>query len=54
MDPKENKKLYALIEQRSAIITDLPLGFHPAPETRGPVAQCKNVTLGGIVTQRKM
>jgi predicted Rossmann fold nucleotide-binding protein DprA/Smf involved in DNA uptake len=25
-DPKENKKLYALIEQRGAIITDLPLG----------------------------
>jgi predicted Rossmann fold nucleotide-binding protein DprA/Smf involved in DNA uptake len=35
VDPQENKKLYALIEQRGAIITDLPMGFHPAPETRG-------------------
>src|SRR6266849_6708698 len=30
--PKENKKLFALVEQRGAIITELPLGFYPAPE----------------------
>ncbi len=30
--PKENKKLYAIVEQRGAIITEFPLGFHPAPE----------------------
>lgn len=30
--PKENKKLFALVEQRGAIITELPLGCYPAPE----------------------
>ncbi len=30
--PKENKKLFALVEQRGAIITEFPLGFYPAPE----------------------
>lgn len=30
--PKENKKLYALVEQRGAIITEFPLGTYPAPE----------------------
>jgi hypothetical protein len=34
-DPKENKKLYALIEQRGAIITDLLLGFRTPREKRG-------------------
>jgi predicted Rossmann fold nucleotide-binding protein DprA/Smf involved in DNA uptake len=34
-DPNENKKLYALIEQRGAIITDLPLGFRTPREKRG-------------------
>ena len=30
--PKENKKLFALVEQRGALITEFPLGFYPAPE----------------------
>ncbi len=30
--PKENKKLFALVEQRGAIISELPLGVYPAPE----------------------
>ena len=30
--PKENKKLFALVEQRGAIISEFPLGFYPAPE----------------------
>jgi DNA processing protein len=30
--PKENRKLFALVEQRGAIITEFPLGFYPAPE----------------------
>src|SRR5207245_10179725 len=29
---KENKKLFALVEQRGAIISEFPLGFYPAPE----------------------
>src|SRR5437879_11773477 len=30
--PKENKKLFALVEQRGAIISEFPLGCYPAPE----------------------
>ncbi len=30
--PKENKKLFALVEQRGAIITEFRLGFYRAPE----------------------
>src|SRR5437870_5442175 len=30
--PKENRKLFALVEQRGAIISEFPLGFYPAPE----------------------
>jgi DNA processing protein len=30
--PKENKKLYAQVEQRGAILTEFPFGRHPAPE----------------------
>lgn len=30
--PKENKKLYAQVVERGAIITELPFGRHPAPE----------------------
>jgi len=30
--PKENKKLYAQVLERGAIITEFPLGAHPAPE----------------------
>jgi DNA processing protein len=30
--PKENRKLFAEVEQRGALITEFPLGSHPAPE----------------------
>ncbi|MBI3670706.1 MAG: DNA-protecting protein DprA [Acidobacteria bacterium] len=30
--PKENKKLFAQVEERGALITEFPLGFYPAPE----------------------
>src|SRR5258708_29516564 len=30
--PKENKKLYEKVLERGAIIGELPLGTHPAPE----------------------
>ena len=30
--PKENKKLYAKVLERGAIISEFPLGTHPAPE----------------------
>ena len=30
--PKENKKLFAEVEKRGALITEFPLGFYPAPE----------------------
>jgi len=30
--PKENKKLFAQVEQRGATVTEFPLGFYPAPE----------------------
>ncbi len=30
--PKENKKLYAQVVERGAILTEFPFGFHPAPE----------------------
>lgn len=30
--PKENKKLFAEVEKRGAIISEFPLGTHPAPE----------------------
>jgi DNA processing protein len=30
--PKENKKLYAQVVERGAIITEFPFGRHPAPE----------------------
>ena len=30
--PKENKKLYAKVLERGAIISELPTGSHPAPE----------------------
>jgi DNA processing protein len=30
--PKENKKLYEKVLQRGAILSEFPLGTHPAPE----------------------
>ena len=30
--PKENKKLFEQVQQQGALITELPLGSHPAPE----------------------
>ena len=30
--PKENRKLFAEVESRGALITEFPLGSHPAPE----------------------
>jgi DNA processing protein len=50
--PKENKKLYALVEQRGAIITEFPLGFHPAPENF-PVRNriIAGMTLGVVVVE---
>jgi DNA processing protein len=30
--PKENRKLFEEVEKRGAIVTELPLGAHPAPE----------------------
>src|SRR5713101_4128752 len=30
--PKENKKLFAEVEKRGALISEFPLGTHPAPE----------------------
>ncbi len=50
--PKENKKLYALVEQRGAIITEFPLGFYPAPENF-PVRNriVAGATLGVVVVE---
>jgi DNA processing protein len=30
--PKENKKLYEKVPERGAIISEFPLGTHPAPK----------------------
>jgi len=30
--PKENKKLYEKVLERGAILSEFPLGTHPAPE----------------------
>ena len=30
--PKENRKLFEEVEKRGAIVTEFPLGTHPAPE----------------------
>jgi hypothetical protein len=30
--PKENKKIFAVMEQRGAIITEFPMGTFPAPQ----------------------
>ncbi len=50
--PKENKKLFALVEQRGAIITELPLGTYPAPENF-PVRNriVAGISLGVVVAE---
>ena len=50
--PKENKKLFALVEQRGAILTEFPLGCYPAPENF-PVRNriVAGMTLGVVVVE---
>ena len=50
--PKENRKLFAEVERRGAIISEFPLGTHPAPENF-PVRNrvVAGVALGVIVVQ---
>jgi DNA processing protein len=50
--PKENKKLFAEVETRGALISEFPLGTHPAPENfpiRNRVVA--GISLGIIVVQ---
>ena len=50
--PKENRKLFAEVEKRGAIITEFPMGAHPAPENF-PVRNriVAGMGLGTIVVQ---
>ncbi|HEV2521444.1 MAG TPA: DNA-processing protein DprA [Candidatus Acidoferrales bacterium] len=50
--PKENKKLFAEVEKRGALISEFPLGTHPAPENF-PVRNrvVAGISLGVIVVQ---
>jgi len=50
--PKENRKLFAEVEKRGAIIGEFPLGAHPAPENF-PVRNriVAGMTLGSVVVQ---
>jgi DNA processing protein len=50
--PKENKKLYAEVEKRGALISEFPLGTHPAPENF-PVRNriVAGMSLGTIVVE---
>ena len=50
--PKENKKLYALVEQRGAICSEFPLGCYPAPENF-PVRNriVAGMTLGVVIVE---
>ena len=50
--PKENRKLFAEVEKRGAIISEFPLGTHPAPENF-PVRNriVAGMALGVIVVQ---
>src|ERR1700688_2007582 len=50
--PKENKKLFAEVEKRGALISEFPLGTHPAPENF-PVRNrvVAGMSLGGVVAQ---
>jgi len=50
--PKENKKMFAEVEKRGALISELPLGVHPAPENF-PVRNriVAGMSLGTIVVE---
>ncbi|MGD0906865.1 MAG: DNA-processing protein DprA [Candidatus Acidiferrales bacterium] len=50
--PKENKKLFGEVEQRGALISEFPLGTHPAPENF-PVRNrvVAGMSLGIVVVQ---
>ena len=50
--PKENRKLFAEVEKRGAIVSEFPLGTHPAPENF-PVRNriVAGMTLGVVVVQ---
>lgn len=50
--PKENRKLFAEVEKHGAIISEFPLGSHPAPENF-PVRNriVAGMTLGTVVVQ---
>ena len=50
--PKENRKLFAEVEKRGAIVSEFPLGTHPAPENF-PVRNriVAGMALGVIVVQ---
>jgi len=50
--PKENKKLFAEVEKRGALISEFPLGTHPAPENF-PVRNrvVAGISLGVVIVQ---
>src|SRR6202790_1783366 len=50
--PKENRKLFAEVEKRGALISEFPLGTHPAPENF-PVRNrvVAGISLGVVVVQ---
>src|SRR5580692_2955457 len=50
--PKENKKIFAEVEKRGALISEFPLGAHPAPENF-PVRNrvVAGISLGTVVVQ---
>jgi DNA processing protein len=50
--PKENKKIFAEVEKRGALISEFPLGTHPAPENF-PVRNrvVAGMSLGVVVVQ---
>jgi len=50
--PKENRKLFAEVEKRGALISEFPLGSHPAPENF-PVRNrvVAGMALGVVVVQ---
>lgn len=52
--PKENRKLFAEVEKRGAIISEFPLGTHPAPENF-PVRNriVAGMSLGTIIIEGK-
>src|SRR6202045_3660502 len=50
--PKENKKIFAEVEKRGALLSEFPLGTHPAPENF-PVRNrvVAGISLGVVVVQ---